>query len=241
MLWLKPTPEEPVIPAKNKPVTVSFPSYSQLAPIPESNVKNGFPPAFPIGPCPPINWLLFINNPPILPSSALIEPEKAASPPSIKNFSDAICPESKLNSVPATVNPLPLPVVWFVDLIIPVDTTPPFIFVVLAPPMWFWIEPEGMFCKTFEPSDISPPVDEKVTKPVNPIACTAAVNDGEPVFDSLLDSFTLKRENQYALELPAENVGALNPQLEVKLVKLCAEKLYAVAVGVVGWLADDSW
>tara|TARA_B100000902_G_C27107893_1_gene812077 strand:+ start:55 stop:357 length:303 start_codon:yes stop_codon:yes gene_type:complete len=76
-----------------------------------------------------------IVNPPISPASALIVPSNEAFPPSIKNFSDANCPVSKLNSVPATVNPLPLPVVWFVDLIIPVDTTPPSILVVLAPPI----------------------------------------------------------------------------------------------------------
>ena len=237
---MKLTPSEPVIPAKNKPVTVSLPSYSKFAPIPESNVKNGCPPALPILPEPPINWLSFKNNPPMLPSFASIEPEKVAFVPSIKNFCDANCPVFRLNSVPAAVNPLPLPVEWFWDLRIPVDTTPPSILVVLAPPIWDCTSAASTIDELFVPSVILF-AEVNVTKPVNPIACTGEVKDGEPVFEPPLDSFTLNRENQYLFELPAVKVGALNPQFEVRDVKVCAEKLYAVALGVPGLLADDSW
>jgi hypothetical protein len=54
-------------------------------------------------------------------------------------------------------------------VIIPVEIFPPLIVVTPGPPIWFVIEPDGIFSNILVPSLILF-VDENVTSPVNPIA-----------------------------------------------------------------------
>jgi hypothetical protein len=121
-----------------------------------------------------------------------------------------------------------------------VEIFPPSIVVTFGPPIWFVIEPDGIFSRILVPSVILF-VDVNVTNPVKLIACVDALNVGIPVPPPAVVSTTVYVEYQYLFEFPAVYVGAPMSQFEVKLVNEFEENVYDVADGVEGAVPDVSW